>query len=117
MSEYHCNVEKVVVKSPFVEQNVDKVVPYEEKEYRPDINTPGFQPVNESFLDKLFNLKNLHIVIIITIIYVILNNKDFILFINRVFPFLVKTTTEINLMGTILFGILMGVIVITYNSF
>ena len=46
-----------------------------------------------------------------------LNNKDFILLIKNIFPFLINAANEISILGNGFIGLLFGIILIMYISF
>ena len=114
MSEYHCNVEKNI--KP---EKEEKKVSFEDKtEKRTEFNQ-GINEVssNESFLDKLFKVKNINFLLLTVLIYIMLNNKDFILLIKNIFPFLFNASNEISILGNGFIGLLFGIILLMYISF
>jgi hypothetical protein len=114
MSEYHCNVEKNI--KPDREE---RKVSFNEPEKRTEMNQPAqtSQNVNETLLDKLFKVKNLNFLLLTVLIYVLLNNKDFILLIKNIFPFLFNAAEEITIIGNGFIGLLFGILLTMYISF
>jgi hypothetical protein len=115
MSEYHCVVEKKV--KP---ENIEKKVSFNEPEKRVELNQDVQNEIierNESFLDKLFKVKNLNFIVLATLLYTILNNKEFISTFKNFIPFLFNASNEINMLGNIFIGMLFGIVLIMYISF
>jgi hypothetical protein len=114
MSEYHCNVEKNI--RPVKEE---RKVSFNEPEKRTELNevSPDRVSSNESFLEKLFKVKNLNFLLLTVLIYVMLNNKDFISLFKNIFPFLFNAANEISILGNGFIGLLFGIILIMYISF
>ena len=114
MSEYHCNIEKNI--KPVIKE--EKKVSFDETEKRTEINQSVNEvSSNESILDKLFKVKNLNFLLLTILIYVLLNNKDFILLIKNIFPFLFNAANEISILGNGFIGLLFGILLIMYISF
>ncbi len=109
MSEYHCNIEKNIIPD-----KEERKVSFNEPEKRTELNEVSS---NESFLDKLFKAKNFNFLLLTVLIYVILNNKEFLLLIKNIFPFLFNAVNEISILGNGLIGLLFGIILIIYISF
>ena len=118
MSQYHCIVEKNIV--PDKEER--KISFNNKLEKRTEYNQGIVQNVNEtssneSFINKLFKVKNFNFLLLTVLIYVLLNNKDFISLFKNIFPFLFNATNEISILGNGFIGMLFGIILITYISF
>ena len=73
MSEYHCIIEKTI-KPDKEERKVSLNETEKRTEYNQGINEVSS---SESFLDKLFKVKNLNFLLVTVLIYTMLNNKDF----------------------------------------
>ena len=119
MSEYHCNVEKNIR-----QVKEERKVSFNEPEKRTELNevspdrvSPDRVSSNESFLEKLFKVKNLNFLLLTVLIYVMLNNKDFISLFKNIFPFLFNAANEISILGNGFIGLLFGIILIMYISF
>ena len=113
MSEYHCNIEKNI--KP---EKEEKKVSFNEIEKRTELNQVINEvSSNESFLDKLFKIKNINFLLLTVLIYIMLNNKDFILLIKNIFPFLFNSANEISIIGNGFIGLLFGIILVMYISF
>ena len=113
MSEYHCIIEKTI-KPDKEERKVSLNETEKRTEYNQGINEVSS---SESFLDKLFKVKNLNFLLVTVLIYTMLNNKDFILLIKNIFPFLINAANEISILGNGFIGLLFGIILIMYISF
>jgi len=109
MSEYHCNIEKNIIPD-----KAERKVSFNEPEKRTELNEISS---SESFLEKIFKAKNFNFLLLTVLIYVILNNKEFLLLIKNIFPFLFNAANEISILGNGLIGLLFGIILIIYISF
>ena len=112
MSEYHCLIEKNIKPD-------EKKVSFNEIEKRTELNEVSSERVSssESFLDKLFKVKNINFLFLSVGIYILLSNKDFILSFKNIFPFLFNSSNEITLLGNGFIGLLFGILLIMYTSF
>jgi hypothetical protein len=119
MSEYHCLIEKNIKPD-----EGEKKVSFNEIEKRTELNevspdrvSPDRVSSNESFLDKLFKVKNINFLFLSILIYILLSNKDFILSFKNIFPFLFNASNEISVLGNGFIGLLFGILLIMYTSF
>ena len=93
---------------------------HEHSNENPHMNSAGNTSVNvnvnSTIFDKLTDQKNIRIVLVVTISYLITNSSQFIELLGNSFPYLIEEGTT-NLIGKLIIAALIGLSVIMFTSF
>lgn len=118
MSQFECSVKDLNHKpEEIVEEIVEEI---DTEESTKNISSKNKQNknsyINKSLFDKIFEEKNVRIILLITIAYLITSSSQFIELLGNSFPYLVDSGIT-NLSGKVVTSILIGLSVVIFTSF
>lgn len=118
MSQFECSVKDLNHKpEEIVEEIVEEIDTEESTKNISSKNKQNKIPyVNKSLFDKIFEEKNVRIILLITIAYLITSSSQFIELLGNSFPYLVDSGIT-NLSGKVVTSILIGLSVVIFTSF
>lgn len=126
MAQFECNVSDL--NNTRTENNSFKETPSRLPEMLSlardeDINNPISAPITEktiieeTIINKLSTDKNIKLVLLVTIVYFITSSEPFMQFLTNTLPYLTETAMSLNTLGKIVIGFLIGLVIITYQTF
>lgn len=120
MAQFECNVADLNnSKTENKLLNEPKQVSHEMMTETPDENNTDLKQVsvNETIINKLSTDKNIKLVLLITVVYFVTNTEPFFQFLTGTLPYLTETATSLNTLGKLIIGFLIGLVIITYQTF
>ena len=88
-----------------------------EKRTAESSETPIKTAVTKTILDKLTEERNIKIILLIVIGYLISTSLPFLELLMKMLPYVMTSATETNIVGKIISAILIGIAVVLFTSF
>lgn len=119
MSEFECSVKDLNGKQEEITEEIDAESPksiLSRGKQKGNVNQVVNLDVNSSLFAKISEEKNVRIILLVIIAYLITSSSQFTELLGNSFPYLVESGVT-NLSGKVIIAILIGVSVVLFTSF
>lgn len=119
MSQFECSVKDLNGKQEEITEEIDAESPksiLSRGKQKRNVNQSVNLDVNSSLFAKISEEKNVRIILLVIIAYVITSSSQFTELLGNSFPYLVESGVT-NLSGKVVIAILMGLSVVLFTSF
>lgn len=119
MSQFECSVKDLNGKQEEITEEIDAESPksiLSRSKQKGNVNQNVNLDVNSSLFAKISEEKNVRIILLVIIAYLITNSSQFTELLGNSFPYLVESGVT-NLSGKVVIAILIGLSVVLFTSF